>query len=346
MRKLSIFLVYAILLGLDFFNPIAHAQSGQKEIVGKLSLSDVLLQPRYYAIEGGQQKFELDRSYFFFSWEISRELSAHFGVGQFELVNINERLPTNVAVSGEYDELRFFEAYAEWDSGYGKIRAGLIPLFLGWEATRRESEWYFPRTLFYENHEFGLRDMGVSYHVDSEGFYTEFALHNGENGKDVDGHTWHTARLGWTNKRGLDFAVSASNGKYEKSKLDPKETFSYFNSYFSFEFYNLLVLAEGFYGKQETDSATDTETKFWDYHLDVSHPLGSRLNGLLRYEVYEPDNTIADDIQTRWILGVGLFNELRTSNLYIWGIVNREEGSKIHNNEIQVLWKVRSLSIF
>jgi hypothetical protein len=342
MRKICLFFLLIILS-----SPFLFAQTGHKELVGELALSDILLQPRFYAEEAGQQKFELDRSYFFFSWKINRELSTHFGIGQFELMNINERLPTNLSISGEYDQLRFFEAYAEWDSGYGNIRAGIIPLFLGWEATRRESEWYFPRTLFYENHEFGLRDMGASYYVDSAGFYTEFALHNGENGKDVDGKMWHTARVGWKNDRGVDVALSASNGKYEKSKLDSLETFSYFNSYLSFEFQGLLVLAEGFYAKQETKESTgNTEVKFWDYHLDVSHPITSHMNGVFRYEIYEPDNSVEGDVEKRIIAGVSFFNELKTSNLYIWGLINKEESNDINNNEIQIVWKVRSLSLF
>ncbi len=337
---------WLIILAVLIFSEIGFTKTNQKELIGTLGLSELLLQPKFYAIEGGEQKFDLERSYFFFSWKLNNQLAVHFGVGQYALINPNERMSSNLALTGLYDELRFFEAYAEWDSGYGTIRAGLIPLFLGWEGVHKESEWKFPRTLFYENHDYGLRDMGASYFVDSHGFYVQFAVHNGENGKDVDGKLWHSARWGWKNDSGVDVSLAASNGRYMKSKLDPLNTFTYLNSYASFEFYDLLILAEGFYGKQEESATPAIDTKFWDYHVDLSHPIAETVSALIRYEKYEPDSNVEGDQTTRWIAGFSLSNELRTSTVYLWAIKNSEESAETNNNEIQIVWKIRSLSIF
>ena len=329
----------------------------KKELIGTLSVSDILIQPRLISTEDDTNNFDLDRSYFFFSWQMDNQLSAHFGVGRQELVNHNTRLATNLSNSADFKDFAFFEAYAQLDSKFGTVRAGLIPLMFGWEGVYRESEWIFPRTLFYGGEDatyasqnFGLRDQGVSYFVSYKDFYTQVAVHNGENGKDLDGKLWHTGIVGWKNKSGLEGALSFSNGKYKNGNADPELDFSYANSFFGFKFYDLLLMAEGFFGEQkkefETTPGEGLEKRFWSWHVDASHPLKKGLAILGRYEQYDPDTKASDDRLNRYILGLGFSNELRTSNFYIWAMKNREQGVELNNDQIMFVWKVRSLSIF
>lgn len=350
---------------MSLFTPLCNCfaadnnDAQKKELIGSLTVSDILIQPRFITTENDINDFDLDRSYFFFSWKMNNELSAHFGVGRQDLVNHNTRLFINTEASTKsgYDDFSFFEAYAQLDSKFGRVRAGIIPLMFGWEGAHRESEWLFPRTLFYGGEDetyamqnFGLRDQGVSYFVSYKNFYTQAAIHNGENGKDLDGKLWHTGIVGWKSKSGLEGAISMSNGKYKsQSNTDPELDFSYANAFFGFQFYDLMLLAEGSVGEQTKDFVTAPEEatkKFWDYHVDASHSVGKGLAALVRYEIYDPDsNTIMDKTQ-RFIFGLSVFNELRTSNLYLWAIKNKEEGTELHNDQFMVVWKVRSLSVF
>lgn len=333
-----------------------------KELIGNLTVSDLLIQPRFMTTENDVTDFSLDRSYFFFSWKMNNELSAHFGVGRKDLMNHNSRLAVNqdaTVISG-FDDFSFFEAYAQLDSKYGTFRAGIIPLMFGWEGVHRESEWVFPRTLFYGGEDldssyasqnFGLRDQGVSYFVSYKDFYTQVAIHNGENGKDQDGKIWHTGTVGWKNKSGLEGALSFSNGKYEsQNNLDPVLDFSYANIFFGFQFYDMMLMGEGFVGEEEKSFepalGDGLKKRFWDYHIDASHPITQGLAGLLRYEVYDPNTNDGNDKTQRIIIGLGISNEMRTSNLYLWAINNKEEGADINNDQLMLVWKVRSLSVF
>lgn len=367
MRFLSTFLlVFAAYAGISGFAPKAIAANDKdtqsKELIGNLTVSDLLIQPRFISTEDDTNDFNLDRSFFFFSWKMNNELSAHFGVGRQDLMNHNSRLSINQdpnVVSG-FDDFSFFEAYAQLDSKFGTVRAGVIPLMFGWEGVHRESEWIFPRTLFYGGEDtdltytsqnFGLRDQGVSYFVSYKDFYTQVAIHNGENGKDQDGKIWHTGVVGWKNKSGLEGALSFSNGKYKsQSNTDPELDFSYANAFFGFQFYDLMLLGEGFIGEEqrefETTPGEGLKKRFWDYHIDASHPITKGLAGLLRYEVYDPNSNDSNDRTQRIIVGLGLSNELRTSNLYLWAINNKEEGTDLNNDQYMLVWKVRSLSVF
>lgn len=352
----GIFLVTSLVTSLKAYASNENEYQ-KKELVGSLSVSDILIQPRFISTEDGTHNFDLDRSYFFFSWKMNRELSAHFGVGRLDLINHNTRLATNVSNSADYKNFAFFEAYGELESKYGTVRAGLIPLLFGWEGSHKESEWIFPRTLFYGGEDdtyasqnFGMRDYGVSYYVSYKGFYTQAAVHNGENGKDLDGKIWHTAIFGWKDKSGLEAGLSMSNGKYQNGNANPELDFSYGNLFFGFQYYDLFLLAEGYIAEQKTAysvPSTDPLTKkFWDYHVDVSHPIVKGISILGRYEMYDPDSNVEGDRINRYILGTDITNEYHTSNLYFWYIKNKEESVKVNNDQIMVVWKVRSLSIF
>lgn len=349
--------IFAAFMGMVFPAHAAQDEAQQKELIGTLSVSDLLIQPRFISTEDDTNNFDLDRSYFFFSWRVNNQLSAHFGVGRNELLNHNARLAVNNNTN-DFKNFAFFEAYGQLDSKYGTVRAGLIPLMFGWEGVHKESEWIFPRTLFYggedttyKTQNFGLRDQGVSYFVSYKNFYTHTAIHNGENGADTDGKLWHTATIGWKDKSGLEGGVSFANGRYKGGNTDPTLDFAYGNLFFGFQFQDLFLLAEGAVGEQKKDFSTDPnedlEKRFWSWHIDASHPVFTKGLALLaRYENYEPDTSVRDDRIQRYILGFGISNELRTSNLYIWGIQNKEEGPELSNDQIMVVWKVRSLSIF
>lgn len=363
MRFLYAFsVILAVFLSIGFSAIAAEDTEAQKkELVGTLSVSDLLIQPRFLSTEDDNNEFDLDRSYFFFSWKVNHQLSAHFGVGQTELINHNTRLEINTQASAisSYDDFSFFEAYGQLISKYGTIKAGLVPLMFGWEGVHRESEWIFPRTLFYGGEDdsfltqnFGLRDQGVSYYVSYKEFYTQATIHNGENGKDLDGKLWHTAIVGWKDKSGLEGAISMANGKYKSSVTtsDPELDFAYANAFFGFQFYDLFLLGEGFIGEAkkefETTPGEELKKRFIDWHVDASHPIAKGISALARYEQYDPDSTADDDETTRYILGLGFSNEFRTSNFYIWGIKNKEKGVDLNNDQLMLVWKVRSLSIF
>jgi hypothetical protein len=358
MRFLStISCIPAVIIGTFFCNFTFAVESNMEpqksEMIGTLSVSDLLIQPRFISTEDTTRNFDLGHSYLFLTWKMNKELSAHFGIGRQELVNHNTRLAVNVHNAADYKDFGFFEAYGQADTKYGTLRAGLIPLSFGWEGLHPESEWIFPRTLFYGGEDdtyltqnFGLRDYGVSYFVSYRDFFTQTTVHNGENGQDLDGRLWATAIVGWHNKSGLEGGLSMSNGKYKDGTLGPELDFAYSNAFFGFHYNDLMLLGEGTLGQVEDATPGVEKKRFWDYHADASHPLTKGVALLYRFEMYEPDTTVGGDRVQRNIIGFSFSNELRTSNLYVWGIKNKEAGNDINNDQLMVIWKIRSLAVF
>ena len=156
--------------------------------------------------------------------------------------------------------------------------------------------------------------------------------------------------MGWKNKSGLEGALSMSNGRYRNGNTNPELDFSYANAFLGFQFYELLILGEGTLGQEEKEFETTPgeglKKRFWNYHVDASHPIKKGMAILARYEFYDPDTNVENDRTQRNIIGFDFSNEFRTSNLYIWAIQNKEDGNDINNDQLMVIWKIRSLSIF
>lgn len=316
-----------------FISTVLCSASLASEQLGTFSFSDFLLQPTFNWNQTVGTQFSLYKSYVYLNWAHQNNLSIQIGLGPKNLINPSQF--TN-SVSPAPD-LGIFEAVAQWDSGYGVVRGGLVPLHFGWEAKERESNRILPDTMFLESRYFGLRDYGVSYFISHNSFYTNVMIHNGEGGPDTDGILWYTTNFGWKNRAGFDVGLSGSVGKYNSGTDITRTRIG--NLYAGINFYKTTFLIEGFIGETRGMS---TRTQFADWHIDIGHSLGF-LGVQFRYENLDPNIDILGDKKNRWIVGFNISNEQQTSTLYLWGIKNAEETNEINNDAIMLSWRVNSI---
>jgi hypothetical protein len=85
------------------------------------------------------------------------------------------------------------DAFAGVQGVWGRLRFGLIPMKFGLEEGD-ESTRTWVRPLVIRRGLIGLRDTGLHYSVSSGGFYSDWFVHNGEGGEDLDRELWMTAR--------------------------------------------------------------------------------------------------------------------------------------------------------
>ncbi len=85
------------------------------------------------------------------------------------------------------------DGFAGVSGNWGRLRFGLLPLLFGLESGA-ESERIWIRPLVLRRGLVGLRDVGLHYSVASSGFFSDWFVHNGEGGEDLDRELWTTAR--------------------------------------------------------------------------------------------------------------------------------------------------------
>ncbi|MDZ4081746.1 MAG: hypothetical protein U1E10_02330, partial [Bdellovibrionales bacterium] len=85
------------------------------------------------------------------------------------------------------------DAFAGVQGVWGRLRFGLLPMKFGLEEGD-ESVRTWVRPLILRRGLIGLRDTGLHYSVSSGGFYSDWFVHNGEGGEDLDRELWMTAR--------------------------------------------------------------------------------------------------------------------------------------------------------
>jgi len=185
------------------------AQEFEKEKLGEWSLSDFLLEPTFTLTEPKRGFFGPGNSYLEASWRLDPMLSARIKIGSRALLG----RPQRYGDVGNDDDLTMIEGYGQADTSIGRVRFGLLPLPFGLEGGDSEARLRLPRGLLFEERLVGLRDYGVSYHVSNAGFSSEWAIHNGESGPDLDNEAWLTARWSWRGSRFFRTGVSGTTGR-------------------------------------------------------------------------------------------------------------------------------------
>src|SRR5690606_19733930 len=63
-------------------------------------------------------------------------------------------------------------------------------------------------------------DIGLSYFILHNGFFTGFVVHNGEAGDPEDSRTWYTAKWGWQDRSKFKIGVAGQTGSTEAKVTD------------------------------------------------------------------------------------------------------------------------------
>lgn len=315
------------------------------ENLGSLEIDEISVRSEVDAIEADKTDFNIDKSYISFEWKKGGDLSAHFLLGKKSLVNQSGRFDSTFSNK----DLGFVEAYAQLEGLYGRLRFGMLPIDYGVEGSQRESELVLSRTFLYSEKILALRDLGISYKISDRFYYTEIQIHNGESDSNTDGRVFLTSLWGIENPRHYNLGVSAQTGTtkpistsssgdtlagVDVNEINRWRFGTIFGNFFSQQF---QFMTQATFGERETQSEV---TKFNLWNFDIQYDFTSQWGFLLRYESFDPNNSLTGDRKDKAHAALILRDKNATSNLYFIYTKNLEEGHEINNDEYGITWQV------
>lgn len=330
---------------------VAPTASAIEEGIGTLQLSDVFLEPSFTYVESQGGEFQLGSSYLAVTWQRDDLISAVMKVGAKRLIGV----PSRYAPVAEPDEVAVVEGYAQIDSAYGRIRMGLIPITFGLEGGDIERQLRLPRSLMFQSRFLNLRDLGVSYRIAVNGFFSEWAVHNGEGGTERDHETWFTGNWGWESGRAFRFGISGTAGRTNPKSTDPGGASAFTEMGFRIGEPSRLRVANVFldwapnplrFSMEATAGDTfqgDDVMKFRAAHVDIDWRMSESLSLLTRYDVMSPRNDVDDAEITEYTAGLSIRSRYENSVLYILGTkrVQRNVTPDVHTG--MVIWRITPL---
>lgn len=335
-----------IVIGL--FGPVRAVAS---ESIGKLELTDLFLEPGYFFHEGFGGAFQLGSSYVEMTWRQDQLISGVVKVGTKRLIGVPARYARLVAP----DEIAIVEGYAQLDSVYGRVRAGMIPIVFGLEGGDVEPHLRLPRSLPYQARYLNLRDIGLSYRISVNRFFSEWAVHNGEGGTDQDREAWFTARWGWDDERRFRLGISGVTGRTTVASTDPGGAMEAVETGFKFDKDSRLRIANFFVewrpkpvrlALEATAGDTfqgDDTVKFRALHADIDVRFSDSFGFLTRYDVMNPRSDVADAEVTEYTAGVAWSSRYENSTLYFLGS-KRVQNKVPDNHRTMVVWRLTPLA--
>jgi hypothetical protein len=316
----------------------------EKENLGTLSISDVLLRPQFTAAPSSvaSKGFTIGESSLAVKWDYENVFSGHVRIGAQDLIGP----PAHYTQTVNANSLAMVEAYAEYDHPYGRFRLGMQPIDFGLEGSKSEGDLIFPRSLLFERRIVGLRDIGFGYYIDYNNFYTEFVIHNGEGGNAVDNNYWYTARWGYKGDR-FELGMSGQTGRTSPDAtiasgdtlagviVAQPEKWRMGGLYFSWRPKRVVLETEAYVGQLVQ---ADT-TRFAAGHLDAGYEFLETFSTHLRYDVLDPNLNINDDAIHRAALAIVFANKSRNSRLILMAAHDFNEGRKA-DDQYRVIWSL------
>ena len=338
--------IFAVL----FSVPSAHA--ALEERLGVLEVSDLFLEPSFHYFETRTGGFEAGNSLLSIRWLRDENIAAIVTMGTRDLVGRPRRYR-----AGTEAEFTLAEAFIEAHSSFGDIRFGRVPLPFGTESGRGEARLRLPRSMLFREAWIGLRDQGLAYAIENKGFFSEWSIHNGEGGPDLDNQIWFTARWGWQGGDGIYTGFSGAAGRTTTestqdstrtrttalSGIDPDQSSKnrFGNLFFEWDGLPFGALIEGTFG--ETEQAR-TIQRLRAGHVDLSYTISRRLGLLARYDILDPNDRTQRDRQDETSIGFSLKGRYSTSALYVFATKTHIEGSAQDRHEAMVVWRLTPLA--
>ncbi|MGE0764494.1 MAG: hypothetical protein AB7N80_14555 [Bdellovibrionales bacterium] len=317
-----------------------------REQLGQLKVDNLVIRPQFRLLEPAKANFELGESLFSVRWDMDTKIGAVFTVGAKDLIGTSTHFAPELN-----QDLGFIEAYGEYNFDYGTIRAGLQPVGFGIEGSVGEADLDMPRSLLYQERIVPLRDIGVSYAIDHNGYFTRLMIHNGESGANLDGRPWYTAKWGWTKsgrwrlgmagQTGTTKPTSTSTSQDNLAGVDiTKEAqWRLGGPFMVWTPHRWRLAFEGYLGElsQEKDLR-----KYSAGYWSLSYSGQAWFFGL-RYDQIDPNHDLDNDLKRQVTLTLGLLSERRTSRVFLVATKVFEESNQIPNDELRLVWHLTPL---
>lgn len=323
--------------------------SSEKESLGKLEVSDFGMAPNFKYSEPKSGSFALTNSYVTLNWSKADELKVFFTFGTKSLLGVPSRYG-----SVQSQEIGLIEAFGQYEDLNGKIRFGLAPIPFGLQSGVPESDLRLDRSLFFENRLGGLRDIGFYYKMSYLGISSEWMIHNGESGADLDNEIWFTGRWSYRSSR-VWWGASAQIGRTSPESTNPNSNNlmtktamnlnqgskirlgSFFYSYRDqgFEANVELILGDIIQSNQQSHIVNS----YVDFFVPFETKWTKRLAFLTRLDYLSFGDDI-DPVQRKYSAGFCYKGIYENSDLYLVGSHIVNPGSQNDSHQVMVYWKL------
>ncbi len=314
-----------------------------REDIGELKIHDLLLRPTFMLREPTQGNFSIGESSFALRWELEEKFAGVIRIGSRALLNPSARYSAVVN-----DDVMLVEAFAEYNDVYGRFRMGRLPVEFGYEGRQGERYLIFPRSLLFQKRAMMLRDVGFSYDISQNNWYTGFVVTNGESDSDVDGRTWYTARWGYKVDRfevGLagqtgstkPIATNLSADTLAGVDVNRDEKWRLGGIYANVNQKRWDWVFEFYSGELEQDKQVN---RYMTGHTDFSYEWSRRFSTHVRYDMFDPNLKIDGDLERQIGLALMLSNQTHSSNVILVGTKVLEATHQVPNDEIRLIWSL------
>ena len=353
-RRLTLWIaVFSVILLCQL--PHAHAKempSAPSETLGDLAVSGLFIEPSFLFTEPHRGQFQVGQSFLALTWTRDRLLSATIKLGSRSLIGKPARYGAAAT-----DDIAVIESFAQLDSGYGRLRAGIIPIPFGLEGGDSEGRLSFPRSQLYNAFRvINIRDYGVSYHITNVGFFSDWAAHNGEGGPDLDNEMWFTLRGGWQGGRFVRLGFSGSTGSTNPTSTNPtgstwtssqagldvtqRSKIRIANTFLNWEVDPFEFSIEATGGDTAQDSGN---RKFRALHVDTAWNTNSETKWLARYDSFDPTLGPGDRVD-EWTLGLAWSTKYQNSVVYLLATKQVLEDNPIGVHKFQLIWRMTPMA--
>jgi len=322
----------------------AHAVTIREDI-GVLKIHDLLLRPNFFHGEGGKGSFSMGESSFALRWELEQKFAGVIRLGPRTLVNASARYNSLVN-----DDIVPVEAFAELNHAYGRFRLGRLPVEFGYEGQQWERALIFPRSMLFKERIMMLRDVGASYEIRHNNYYTALAIHNGESDADQDGKMWYTGRWGYANEKfevgfagqtgATEFAQTTGSGDSLAGVDVTKDAKWRMGGIFGALHKKTWEWVLEFYMGEREQEEPLGRGKFSVGHSDISVDLTRNYSVHIRYDHFDPNLKVHGDLQREISLALVLSNKTHSSNLMLIGTKVLEEKHQVGNDELRLVWSL------
>jgi hypothetical protein len=336
--------------------PLPSLAESVRETIGELSIADLFVEPQLRYEEPNRGVFGPGHSYLEGQWhQRDHIVSASFKVGTGRLLS----RPARYGVAGDPDELVLAEAYGQLEGVYGRLRAGLVPIAYGLEGGNSESRLRITRSLLFRDRLLNVRDRGITYRIENAGFFSDWALHNGEGGENLDNETWFTARWGWQGGKFLRAGFSGSAGRTSPESTNPDSLTApaelaelssqagllvdrpaklrFANAFLEWHDGRFRLQSEITAGDLMQDASV---RKLRAFYVDLEFLKSDSLSFLARYDRLDPDSGQQADGLSEATLGLALRNRYETSVFSVFGTRIDRETQGLAAHRVLLVWRL------
>lgn len=316
-----------------------------REDIGELKIHDLLIRPNFALKKPRDGGFSIGESSFALRWELEDKFSGVVRIGPWSLLNPVARFSSDVK-----SDITLVEAFAEYDHPYGRIRMGTLPVEFGYEGKQWERALIFPRALLFRKRAMMLRDLGASYEISYNGFFTGLVVHNGKSDTNVDGQIWYTARWGY---KGDDFEVglagqtgwtrpiATKTSNDTLAGVDPTQTEKWRigGLYGALTRPSFEWVAEFYMGTLDQESQTHN---YYTGHTDFGYEWTKAFSTHFRYDLFEPNTRAGHDLEENLSLALVMSNRTKSSNLILVGtkVLAQSGATPTVTDEVRLIWNL------